>query len=353
MIHLLLKFGADVNARDDFKRTPVTLAAMLRLAPVVEILVGAGADTSTYDIRNWTAIMHAAHHGDLNIIRVLDTNDSVSKMQTHNCRSVLHIATEAGENAARLFCYFTSKGMDPFFPSSSITTSRICAVTYAIHHAPYNKPLTSFILNSGLLQSVHPQDPGNILVSAQYTSRSWVVKAALRLLGKQNLIERSIDRDTKLCPSPLCVSALYETSVCMELLLDCGAKIDKEGCYYGSPLVVASFFGRLDAFKILVRRGASLSYVNEKGVYRNAFEVGCHHPQIRAWFLVDRYLDQNKLTAEPFWGVGEVTLRQWSGPHKSEWRLTGDRKRRWKESSFDYVCRLEKMKREARGLVMV
>ncbi|CAE7518337.1 INVS [Symbiodinium natans] len=66
----LLTEGAEVNAADVFKRTPLINAVVSGHAPVVQLLVAARADTALADRSGWSALHWAAFQGDGDMVRL-------------------------------------------------------------------------------------------------------------------------------------------------------------------------------------------------------------------------------------------------------------------------------------------
>ncbi|KAI4240286.1 MAG: hypothetical protein L6R40_005222 [Gallowayella cf. fulva] len=64
----------------------------------------------------------------------------------------------------------------------------------------------------------------------------------------------------------------------MRLLLDWGASIELEGSTHGTPLMAACASGRLAAVKLLIARGAKISYVKDGQLF-SAFLAANYHPE--------------------------------------------------------------------------
>ena len=68
---VLLEYGADREARDGYNCTPLLLASMRGYLEVARVLLEHGADKDTRDERGWTPLMHASKMGHVEIVRVL------------------------------------------------------------------------------------------------------------------------------------------------------------------------------------------------------------------------------------------------------------------------------------------
>lgn len=80
-IKLLLRSGEDVNQYyQDIDATPLIIAALEGHAEIVEILVGADADTNTTGNNGYTPLLYAAYLGHIAVARALiDGNADVNK----------------------------------------------------------------------------------------------------------------------------------------------------------------------------------------------------------------------------------------------------------------------------------
>ncbi|OBS23314.1 hypothetical protein FPOA_03863 [Fusarium poae] len=151
--------------------------------------------------------------------------------------------------------------------------------------------------------------------------------------------------------SPLCRAASMDYLDAMENCLSIGADIDFEGCSWGSALMIASACGRLASVKLLVRSGAKTHYVGRKG-YTDVFSV-TQSKLVKQWLLVGRFVEQKKIATsnegDTNYQLGQTGRR--SGTAKIKVRLAELYRRRWHESSLDYLRRLELLKLELRGKV--
>ncbi|UPK99839.1 hypothetical protein LCI18_010774 [Fusarium solani-melongenae] len=145
--------------------------------------------------------------------------------------------------------------------------------------------------------------------------------------------------------SPLCRAAAQGSIKIMENCLDMGADLDFEGCPLGSALMIASACGRLEAVRLLVRRGATVTYNGRIGPI-NVFSVA-RSRKVKSWLLVGRFNDRLRLHAS-----GKATTSHcnnqvscWSGIVQARFKLVGWTARHGEESAFDYARRLCQIKR--------
>lgn len=154
--------------------------------------------------------------------------------------------------------------------------------------------------------------------------------------------------------SPLCRASSRGIREIMENCLTMGAEIDFEGCSLGSALMTACACGRLDAVKLLVRRGAAISYVG-KGGLTSAVVAGQRSKAVLAWLLVGQFNEQRRLNRGDKASSGSGVNREvqpWSGIGKAALRLIGRYEMQPYVSSLDYAVWLSALKRRMRGEVV-
>lgn len=71
MVFLLLDSGSDIDAKDNWGRTPLINAAILNRSNIVELLLDRKADLVTKDVGGMTALHWAAKNNHLGVVRVL------------------------------------------------------------------------------------------------------------------------------------------------------------------------------------------------------------------------------------------------------------------------------------------
>lgn len=146
--------------------------------------------------------------------------------------------------------------------------------------------------------------------------------------------------------SPLCIAVTDWTVEMVRNCLSLGADVDFEGSPHGSALVLACALGNLEAVRVLVRAGASLSYQGEHG-HKNVFTF-CRSKDVRRWLLVERFTEQGRIDSRPQWGDTE-RVRPWAGTAMARLKLVGDRAMCYHETMMEYAERLARMRKEWRG----
>lgn len=152
------------------------------------------------------------------------------------------------------------------------------------------------------------------------------MRSMWRHFGKR-LTKENFTRIANLQPtqgwSPLCRACVHCKKI--DLIQNClslGADVNFEGSPHGSAVIVASACGNLDAVRVLVRAGASLSYGDENG-HKSVFTC-CRSKVVRRWLLVDRFTEQPRISLIPHWGDSQK-IRPRAGKAVAGLKLVGER----------------------------
>ena len=174
------------------------------------------------------------------------------------------------------------------------------AGTLLIHDCLNAAPnVVTYILNSGLdLGGVHP-DFGSALHSnwnrpRRYTDAN-ILRLLLRRLGRETS-KRLLNFKPKYRHTPLYFAAGAGQLHIAKVMLSWGAEPDLEGGPFGTPLMAAATYGRLEVVKILVWAGAAVCYYSpelEKCV--SAYSAAKLFPEIQWWLLVERWKEQKRI----------------------------------------------------------
>jgi hypothetical protein len=110
----------------------------------------------------------------------------------------------------------------------------------------------------------------------------------------------------------------------LETLIEAGFDIECDG-RKGSALMYACSVGAFECVKLLVRRGARVSYlgVGTRGetVVRSAPKEAERFPKLVQWLLVGRYF--TKCLTEKEHNGPDVAIKPWSGPRSAAYKWTG------------------------------
>ena len=94
VVRLLIEKGADANAEDKYKRTPLHLAAMSGHLEVVRLLTGKGADATAEDTNKRTPLLLAAKNGHLDVVGLLIEKGADVAAKDKHRRTPLLLAAE-------------------------------------------------------------------------------------------------------------------------------------------------------------------------------------------------------------------------------------------------------------------
>ncbi len=101
VVRLLLEAGADVNrvADNTTRVRPLHSALAGRSAQIVEMLVRGGADVDARQQAGWTALQAAAKNGLLDVVDLLLAAGASRHLTADNGKTAYDLATEAGQTA--------------------------------------------------------------------------------------------------------------------------------------------------------------------------------------------------------------------------------------------------------------
>lgn len=103
--------GADVNAADKLKRTPLFGAAFLNRPGTAKLLITAGADVNARDFSDFTPLHAAVVAGGKEVAAILLANGANINDRAVGGRTALHLA--AATNQAALVDLLLEKGANP------------------------------------------------------------------------------------------------------------------------------------------------------------------------------------------------------------------------------------------------
>ncbi|KAH7153507.1 ankyrin repeat-containing domain protein [Dactylonectria macrodidyma] len=326
-LKLLIQHGANVNAGDAHQETPLMFVSRVNGVNIARELLDSGASIESRDINGFSAIVYAVFHGHLEIVKLLEEQSpsTLDYLLPHG-GNLLSIVTNT-RSRREIFEYLISRGLDP----GHCDRFDQCAFDRAM----VIPDLADYMINSRL-SSRMPPGSSNPFNSGTYLTNTVQLRRLFKSLPRPTS-RVFIDLETKLGLSPLCEAAHRNLAETVALLLDLNASIELESLPFGTPLMYAAVFGKLDVVKLLVRRGAKLEYTNTDGVYRSAHVASAQYPDMNAWLLRGRFQDQPKLTGDAFWGDAQV--RCWSGRRAAQVKIKSCDQRRWKESTLDYCKR--------------
>jgi ankyrin repeat protein len=94
MVLDLIQKGVDVNARDEYGRTPLMLTSEIGHTEIAEFLIQKGADINARDADGWTSLMHASRNGNMQIAKLFIQHNADVNAKEIDGRTPLMIALE-------------------------------------------------------------------------------------------------------------------------------------------------------------------------------------------------------------------------------------------------------------------
>ena len=124
-VQSLLEHGAEVNTRTDHDNsTPLHISANAGLNEVVRVLLKYGADIDAKDDKGWTPLHNAAKSGEHEVVRMLLKCGANASTKDYEGRTPSHLALGNGhEKTAKLLSDYGAKDVVYMIPSS---TSSLC-----------------------------------------------------------------------------------------------------------------------------------------------------------------------------------------------------------------------------------
>ncbi|KLU92528.1 hypothetical protein MAPG_11473 [Magnaporthiopsis poae ATCC 64411] len=367
-VDLLLEHGAglDMSRKGYLQHCLIAAAAPQRVNMVADSkdffsrilgLVGSGYATSL--ALRWACSRRPSQMSNEESIDQLLQHGADLSMPGITGRTAVSCAAYAGRT--QTFARLVQAGADPHH----VENSGISAMYDAMHDPHF----TSMLLNGDFaIETSRPLRWDLAIANTGTFGMLWAQKLYRKRLSAQDL-ERIFNLNPTTGWSPLCLICGEVVSPKSKLalghLLDLGARIDHDGCPYGSALMLACSANKVCFAKLLVRRGAALMVRRRDGTSVSALEASRPYPELVDYLLFGRFMDQAKISAAPppaaegTGGGGQssgkqpnLVLRPWSGPIKASYIPAADVQRRPHESSRMHLEKLHKFRIWARGKVV-
>jgi hypothetical protein len=314
LVKLLLDHVANINqqflSRDLGLSTPILLASFHGNQELVNRLVEAGADWTATDHFGRSVLVYAALAPNPEVVASFGEKRASVHRECRFGISALHVAMASGALAGWIL--HADCRMELASPVSwRLTRPAWITTHFRFYQRRFGRALLQRITN---LQPADPLD--------------W---------------------------SPLCLMSIEGETTGMANLIQLGARLDHEGSPHGSALMAACANRQTEAVRILVRQGASLSYISSsprtRGRVMSCLRAAPRSAKITKWLLVGRFTEQTKIAYNPevLKSGGDDAVKHWAGIAKAELVITGPYERQPSESSYQYFVRLQRIRREMRG----
>ena len=369
-IKLLVSHGADVNICGSYEALPLHMAAHVNNVEAAQYLLDKGSFLESRDRYGQTPLEVAVFRGSFDIFELLVKREATVKRTVARSRwtgnNVLFLCCRAlgehrDEDRVRILLVLLRIGLNP----DKVNISRVAPAHIVL---PVHALRGLFLSRTLSLEGTPPIFCENLRYSERIRAAFDDDKFHLlvRAYGKETVarvinIHPAVDSES--C-SPLCFAASDNSIPMMQNMILIGADIEFEGCMSGTALMAACDYGRLDAVKFLVRRGARLLYSCDKGsegrppLHRSAIVAAREHPDVLRWLLVERHTEQLKIMGRAENGdhaassEGSNEVHCWSGPTRAGMTLRTSEGRQIWESSLQWLAKLRRIRQDLSGRVI-
>ncbi|KAI9687050.1 MAG: hypothetical protein M1822_002460 [Bathelium mastoideum] len=278
---LLLERGAHVDAAEGNGKHPLHYAARNGCPGMIRLLISNAVNIDAQDHYMISPAMIAAENSHFECLRLLVEAGADLELCNIWGQQMLHRTASRGH--ASIVAYLWSRNLR--LTSTDSIGGDACLAGFVSN----SRPLRTFLLNCGEDISCSSPVYGSILHEVLLNTVSCLpwVKNIVRRLGTQRALELINEKPTHFVTLLYLAVALNEISV-IQFFLNIGAEVDADGGPEGTALMAAATAGRLDAVRLLVDAGASITYW-DRGHLMNGVKAAKHHPDVLRWFLVGRF----------------------------------------------------------------
>jgi ankyrin repeat protein len=269
---ILIEHGADVNVRNKGGWTPL-MQIMKHGKPVKEwvevtkLLLDKGADVNAVTKKGWTALMNVCRYGKPGIFRrqvvklLIDRGADVNLKNSGDWTAFMHLfyRWDAGEDGPILSKLLIENGADVNAKNKNLWTPFMYAVRYGEHSAEKLKTV-KYLLKKGADVNAKNKQQWTPLIHAVNNGNAGKEKIALvKLLIESGASVNAVNKYER--------SALFYTHdvQTLSLLLENGADIEARSRRERTPLIHAIIEERPAVAKALIERGCKINTVDRSG----------------------------------------------------------------------------------------
>jgi len=348
-LKILLEHGASPSFQNNEQATPLHLAAASGCLESVHALLAAGAATSTQDYCMRMPLMIACIWGKHDMVSLLAQVTTRRDAVDMYGKSALHF-TKTCRPAT--FMALLDLGWDPYLrdmtgdsPISTALQSEQLRPWACNHNFDWMTLWDHLAINAR-------QNPLAIYRKTSASGIRMLLKRLPPSLVRRLLETENVDGSlASIRRKPLCGAARWGKTRIMEVLIDAGANINSQDARLGTPVIIATSMGHLNAVKLLVRRGAHVFSFGH-GPYTSAVHAAAStgRDEVLQWLLSKRYTDQGKITnaAE----ASERETKPWSGVRCLSIPIGDAWKRQRGQGLWEYLLFMEREKKNWRRMVV-
>lgn len=274
-----------VSLRDQWCRTALHMASELGSYEVARFLIDEGADTDETDAGDDTPLHLACLQKKMDIITLLiDAGANVNARNADNDTPLHSLLTSPSEGKTKslmkpIVRHLLEANANPEF----LNDTNQNALHYAAQYGGLEvvKLLTPNLFHLGKLQD---QDKARGYTPLHCAINSGAAKVALHLIEQgHNVNIPDYEGGTPLHLACYHLGGFHASEV-IECLLGHGALIDKLDSLYNTPLHCAAQWGKEDAVKTLLERGAPINPRNNEG--QTPFMLAYSQGRTRVWRIL-------------------------------------------------------------------
>nr|XP_015199568.1 PREDICTED: LOW QUALITY PROTEIN: serine/threonine-protein phosphatase 6 regulatory ankyrin repeat subunit C [Lepisosteus oculatus] len=271
-VSLLLRQGAEINARDKFWQTPLHVAAANRATKCAEALIPLLNSVNVADRTGRTALHHAAHSGHVEMVNLLLNKGANLNASDKKERQPIHWAAYLGEPGRE-----HSRGTCSVFSGGEIDCVDKYGNTPLHVAAKYgHELLISTLMTNGAdtaRRGIHGMFPLHLAVLYGFSDccrkllSSGQLYSIVSSLSNEHVLSAGFDINT---PDNLGRTCLHAAASggnveCLNLLLSSGADLSKKDKFGRTPLHYAAANGSYQCTVALVSAGAEVNEGDNKG----------------------------------------------------------------------------------------
>ena len=268
---LLLEKGANIAAKDKSGFTPLLVAAYSGHVATVQLLLDKGASPQEADNDGRTALMGAAYSGkEAGVKLLLDKGASLSVADKDGFTALM---VASGTRNAPLVQLLIERGGD-------VNAATRSGFTPLMQAAGAGAPaVVSLLLEKGANVNARAGKGASALLVAAYAGNAEIAKSLIDHGAETNVADA-------IGHTPL-IGAAYSGSVAIaRLTLDRGAKRDVQTKAGLDALMQAAYSGRLEVARLLLERGARVDSRTARGLTPLMQAVGAGNEAVARLLLV-------------------------------------------------------------------
>ena len=251
VVSLLLKAGANPNAKNSRKQTALIIASKRGHAEAVSLLVNAGANVNAIGYLQKTALMEASEIGHAEVVSLLLKAGADVNVTDKIGITALMQASEKGH--AEVVSLLLKAGANPNAKNTRKRTALIIASEMG--HAE----VVSLLLKAGADVNVTDKIGTTALMEASLNGRKETVQLLLTARADVNVT-------SKYGQTALIMASLNGHAEVVSLLLKAGANPNAKNIRKRTALIMASLNGHAEVVSLLLEAGADVNVKDEIGI---------------------------------------------------------------------------------------